>query len=195
MKAFILTLGLFSIIFCCNSQTIHLLDFDSSHVIGNTDTTINVVIGDSVVVIHHQDDDDFEVIINGVDTMGAYNILYDNPIYSVKLTNNSINNVKILYYDPNQYRQIFLNYSTGINYRENDLAFVYLFPNPAIDRINIDINEKAIVEFINIQGEIVKSTSLTEKTDYLYLADLASGFYIVRVNTERCLVIRKLIKQ
>ena len=60
MKKLILILGFFTIISCCNSQSIHVIDFDSSHVSGNTDTTINVVIGDSVVVIHHQDDDDFE---------------------------------------------------------------------------------------------------------------------------------------
>jgi hypothetical protein len=195
MKIFILTLGFLSIIFCCNSQTIHILDFNSSHVIGNTDTTINVVIGDSVLVIHHQDDDDFEVVINEVDTTGAYNILYDNPIFSVKLSNNTINNIKIIYYDPNQYRQIFFNYSTGINYQKNHLAIVHVFPNPAIDRINIDNDEKAIVEFINIQGEIVKSSSLREKAGYVYIADLASGFYIMRINTERGLVIRRLIKK
>ena len=70
-----------------------------------------------------------------------------------------------------------------------------IYPNPANDRLNIDIEEKAQVEIINIQGQIVDSKSLTEKTNNLDISNLRSGVYTLRIKTERGIVIRKLIKQ
>jgi hypothetical protein len=195
IKKIMLALVFVASVCSCNSQKIHLIYFDSTHVKGNTDTTINVAIGDSVAVIHHQDDDDFEVIINGVDTIGAYNIIYNRPIYSVKLSDKSIHKVKIIYFDPNQYRQIFFSYSSGIIDQTNENETVPLFPNPAKDLLNIDIAVQGIVALINMQGEVVNAISLIEKNNQLDITDLASGIYMLRLKTSEGIVVRKFVKQ
>jgi hypothetical protein len=70
-----------------------------------------------------------------------------------------------------------------------------LFPNPANDRLNIVLEEKATLEIINLQGQIVDSKSLTEKVNNLDISNITSGVYTLRIKTDRGIAMRKLIKQ
>ena len=86
-----------------------------------------------------------------------------------------------------------LNFGSGINdYQIQNLS---IYPNPANDKLNIDIEEKATLEIINAQGQIIETKSLTEKSNNLDLSNLVSGVYTLRIKTDRGIAIRKLIKQ
>jgi len=75
---------------------------------------------------------------------------------------------------------------------ENDIN---IYPNPTNDKLNVEIQEKATLEIINTQGQIVYTKSLTEKQNNLDLSNLVSGVYTLRIKTDRGIAIRKLIKQ
>lgn len=87
---------------------------------------------------------------------------------------------------------------TIVNYKD-ELFTVY--PNPAKDKINIRYNveeaDGAYIEFIDIQGKVVKHENLSyEMVDIeINIADLPSGFYILRMtNSEKSIHYSKLIK-
>jgi photosystem II stability/assembly factor-like uncharacterized protein len=74
-------------------------------------------------------------------------------------------------------------------------SVINIYPNPANKKLIIDIEEKAILEIINVQGQIVDTKSLTEKINNLDISKLSSGVYTLRIKTDRGIAIRKLIKQ
>lgn len=92
-------------------------------------------------------------------------------------------------------------HTTGIaivNYKD-ELFTVY--PNPAKDKINVRYNVEeangAYIEFIDVQGKVVKNQALThEMIDLeINIADLPSGFYILRMtNAEKSVHYSKLVK-
>lgn len=75
---------------------------------------------------------------------------------------------------------------------ENSLK---IFPNPANDMLNIDIKENAKLEIINVQGQIVDTRILTDKTNNLDISKLSGGVYTLRIRTEEGTTARKLVKQ
>ena len=86
-----------------------------------------------------------------------------------------------------------LNFGSGVN--DHQIKSLSIYPNPTNDKLNINLEEKATLEIINAQGQIVDSKSLTEKTNNLDISNLVSGVYTLRIKTDRGIAIRKLIKQ
>ncbi|MEL6866788.1 MAG: M36 family metallopeptidase, partial [Bacteroidota bacterium] len=77
-----------------------------------------------------------------------------------------------------------------------------VFPNPAENELNIYLNnqesEDAILSILTIDGREVLSRALTTDSNVpqtlnLNIADLAAGFYFVRLNTDRGMAIQKLV--
>lgn len=181
MKRVILIFVLGVLAYNVNSQTTHILNFDSTHVLGNTDTSLNISIGDSLVVIHNQDDDDFEVIINGTDTIGAFNIVLGQPIYELRLVNDTINSIKIIYFDPNQYRLINLVYPpiTGIT-DVNTINEIDIYPNPVMRGRQVNLVESSDFKFSRIYSLSGQEISIGQIGNQLNLtSDILSGIYLV----------------
>jgi len=86
-----------------------------------------------------------------------------------------------------------LNFDSGVN--DFQIKSLSIYPNPANDKLSINIEEKATLEIINVQGQIVDTKNLTEKSNNLDLSNLVSGVYTLRIKTDRGIAIRKLIKQ
>jgi hypothetical protein len=164
-----------------HSQTTHVVYFDSTNTIGNTDTTLTVIIGDSIVIIHNQDDDDFDVLINNTTAIGAYNISYGNPIYGVNLTNDTINSIKVEYYDPLQYRLINLNYtSLSVNEINSELG-VSIYPNPICSNTTLtieNVNNFDQIQIFSIKGELEAAYNLLDSSELKI--DLGPGSYILK---------------
>ena len=89
---------------------------------------------------------------------------------------------------------------TEVDFANN---FLNIYPNPAKDRLNIDLNTESfgqsIVEFIDATGRLV-SSEIINRSGKAYqkdfnLSNFAKGLYIVRVtNNNKCLD-KKLIIQ
>ncbi len=172
-----------------SSQTIHVLDFDDTHTGNNTDTTINVSIGDSIVILNRSTlDDDFEYSINGGSYMGAYNIAADEHIFDTLLLNNSITSVRVILYDPAYYRLVTLNYTaTGINKAgpaSNDLSAA---PNPSVHNVKIGYELPAgqlegMIEIIDLAGRLISSHPVNDQSKELVLNTMGmKGTYLVNL--------------
>ena len=91
--------------------------------------------------------------------------------------------------------------TVGIDYNSN-LASVEIYPNPAKNFLNIDVqckaNDNVTVELTNLNGQVVNSLqfeNIQSKRVNMNLEQLPSGFYYVRVKTNNGQVVSKVIKQ
>ena len=80
-------------------------------------------------------------------------------------------------------------YSTFENIGEVSENGIVIYPNPAHDIINIITEEAVIsVEIIDISGKIVAQTTNSS----IDISQLHKGFYLVRINTERGVNVKKV---
>ncbi|MCX6246706.1 MAG: metallophosphoesterase [Bacteroidetes bacterium] len=74
-------------------------------------------------------------------------------------------------------------------------SLLSVFPNPATDNITIECNQKATLEILNIQGQILKTINSESLKTIFDMTDLSAGVYIVKAKTEYDIVIGKFVKQ
>lgn len=75
---------------------------------------------------------------------------------------------------------------------QNALEGVSLYPNPAIDVLNVNAPEGSAVEVYNSLGAVVKSA---KGTNSFSVSDLASGFYLVKVSNNGKIYQHKIVKK
>jgi hypothetical protein len=83
---------------------------------------------------------------------------------------------------------------TGIDVLNNQMN-ISVFPNPATNKITINIPQKATIEILNIEGRILKTIINEGKEETVDLANLSRGLYLLKVETDGGFVIKKFIKQ
>ena len=73
----------------------------------------------------------------------------------------------------------------GLN--ENEETHIDIYPNPANDKINIELkNEtKGNVIITNQLGQVVKEINIDGKEPTIYIEDLTSGIYFINVSNQR----------
>jgi hypothetical protein len=74
-----------------------------------------------------------------------------------------------------------------------------IYPNPVInDKIIIEVDnnwEKKTIQFININGVVVKEINFMNHQNEFSLLDLEAGMYIVKIYSQNSFIIWKLIKK
>ena len=118
--------------------------------------------------------------VNDVIGLAIVNIvaIYENGKTSVSLIDN-----------------IFINKDTE-SIDENARSF-YIYPNPAKDEIRISSNERieeVTVYNINGQQTIAISQQLSANSCTINIANLNSGIYIIKINTEKENIVKRFIK-
>lgn len=81
---------------------------------------------------------------------------------------------------------------TGINEESRDLR---LYPNPAINYINVYSKEPGLLSIYNLSGELVISFSKHSGIEYFNINDLSSGSYIVKLSTDLGTISKVLMKK
>lgn len=85
---------------------------------------------------------------------------------------------------------------TGAGINEHSvITGISVFPNPSTDNITIVIPEKATIEILNIEGQIIKTIYNNGKETTIDLRNLSSGVYILKIKTDKGIAIQKFIKQ
>lgn len=74
-------------------------------------------------------------------------------------------------------------------------ANVSIISNPTSDNITIIVPQKATIEIININGQIIKTIKLVDKMTTIDLSNLSRGVYIACVKTENNILTKKIIKE
>lgn len=105
---------------------------------------------------------------------------------------------KILLFSPNSGVNVYYLKSeplaTAINQLANNANDVNIYPNPATDKIYIDVDQPVQVAIYNAAGSLLKSKLIQSKFDYISVADLQPGMYIVRSQNNNSIA-KKLIKK
>jgi hypothetical protein len=72
---------------------------------------------------------------------------------------------------------------------------INVYPNPTSDNLTIETPQKATIEIINIQGQIIKTLQTTDNKTSVDVSALSGGVYIIKLITGEGSVVRKFIKQ
>jgi hypothetical protein len=86
-----------------------------------------------------------------------------------------------------------LNSIVGVSEIHNPLS-ILVYPNPFIDYLIIEAEQKAKIEILNPLGQTVYTSTLNKKTT-LNTSAFPSGVYILKLYTENEIVERRFIKQ
>jgi hypothetical protein len=70
-----------------------------------------------------------------------------------------------------------------------------LFPNPAINNITIESPKEAVIEILNIKGQIMKTLAASSNKISVNVSAFPSGVYFVEVKTEKGVAVRRFVKE
>jgi hypothetical protein len=88
---------------------------------------------------------------------------------------------------------------TGKSEKEIEQNVFKIYPNPALDILNIEISASSGVypaEIMNTSGKILKITRLIAGTNTIQISNLPSGLYLIRItSTKGCQYMQRFIKQ
>lgn len=91
------------------------------------------------------------------------------------------------------------NLTTGITATTEESAEVAVYPNPFTDRLYIKSvsshAEQMNVTVTDINGKIVKSINALENNQAIELQELAKGYYTVKIETNKGVIIKKVAKE
>lgn len=74
---------------------------------------------------------------------------------------------------------------TGVQSYDPQIKPINVFPNPSKDVLHIQCKSSAkFIEFLSLDGEVVKYQSTTESSLDLSISDLPDGFYLLRITFE-----------
>jgi parallel beta-helix repeat protein len=80
-----------------------------------------------------------------------------------------------------------------LNYPENEVVSVY--PNPSKYTLTIEVTGKACIEILNVKGQIIKTFNYYKGENSIDIKDLPGGVYIIKVKTDKGVMIKKFIKE
>jgi 3',5'-cyclic AMP phosphodiesterase CpdA len=83
---------------------------------------------------------------------------------------------------------------TGMD--KSDVSKDFSFsPNPASDHLVIKFPEKATVEIVNVNGQVMKTIIHNSPVTNVEIGDLVRGVYMLNIMTDKGIIIKKFIKQ
>ncbi|MGD0711061.1 MAG: T9SS type A sorting domain-containing protein [Bacteroidales bacterium] len=87
-----------------------------------------------------------------------------------------------------------LSSSTGINELTSSLNTT-IYPNPAKTKITIETSQQALIEILNIQGQIIKTMPTNVNKTIIDVSSFTNGMYFVKVKTENDMTVKKFVKE
>ena len=72
---------------------------------------------------------------------------------------------------------------------------ISVYPNPANNNITFENTHKGILEFINLQGQQIKTIKVASNKINIDVSDLLPGMYVLKMITENGIMTKKFIKQ
>ena len=70
-----------------------------------------------------------------------------------------------------------------------------MYPNPVQgDQIYLNLPNEATVTIYNVLGKLVSTSKVTKNNNAIQIGKLASGIYLVKIQSEKRYITKKLIK-
>jgi hypothetical protein len=85
--------------------------------------------------------------------------------------------------------------ATSIDEAEKLYQGIDIYPNPAIDYISIETHQKATIEILNIDGQLINNTKTDGITTDIDITGFAKGFYFIKVQSEKGVAMKKFVKE
>jgi hypothetical protein len=89
---------------------------------------------------------------------------------------------------------------TGIEEISNNESSITVYPNPATNNITIEIPQQAVpiaigIKIYNIQGQLIKNFTASGNITSVDVSSFPSDVYVVEVQTEKGVAIKKFVKK
>ncbi len=137
------------------------------------------------------------------------NLLFDSTFNNITFANATAQftpaisgNYNIGFYaysDPGMWRifidDITVDLSTSIETKTNHVFTIYPNPNNGLFNITTKVGEKATVEVMNLQGQVVYKNSLTAAHQEIDLREEAKGVYFVNITSTKGVEVHKIVIQ
>jgi hypothetical protein len=70
-----------------------------------------------------------------------------------------------------------------------------MYPNPVQgDQVYLNLSKEATVSIYNVLGKLVSTSTVTKNNNTIQIGKLASGIYLVKIQSEKQYIAKKLIK-
>ena len=86
------------------------------------------------------------------------------------------------------------NITTNIENEKTQTNF-NIYPNPATDKITIEVPQNTTIEILNINGQIIQMINKNGNKMTIDLGNLSNGVFIIKAKTDKGITIKKFIKE
>ena len=69
-----------------------------------------------------------------------------------------------------------------------------IYPNPSNNIIHVETPQNATIEIINIQGQLLKKNSVTEKISEIDISMLQIGLYLLKATIDNKIIVKRFVK-
>jgi len=83
--------------------------------------------------------------------------------------------------------------SSGIPEMNKNNLLIY--PIPATDQVTIEVPQKATIEILNIQGQVIQQQQIQQGKTDMDISELAKGVYILRLFSNDKTEVRRIVKE
>lgn len=88
------------------------------------------------------------------------------------------------------------NYTSTLSIDNNILKSFKMFPNPTNNtKIYFSVTEEVSINIYTVLGKLVKSTKVSQIKNSVDISNLSKGFYLVKINSGKQFITKKLIKK
>lgn len=89
---------------------------------------------------------------------------------------------------------------TMINEMKWNGKMVFIYPNPALNEITIDLpawaeNNSSFIEFINMEGKIMQKSTIRESSTRINTSGWPKGVYIIRITDNDSTLVKKIFRE
>jgi len=77
----------------------------------------------------------------------------------------------------------------------DEMDRIIIYPNPTTDNFTVHSPQKSSIQIIDVRGKIIRTLTATANRSEIDISDLPRGLYVIKIDTEKGFVIRKVIKQ
>ena len=87
------------------------------------------------------------------------------------------------------------SHSSTLSTKEDSFQAFKMFPNPVYgDQVNFIVNDAATITIYNVLGKLVSTSKITKNSNVVNISTLTSGIYLVKIQSEKQYIAKKLIK-
>jgi chitodextrinase len=86
------------------------------------------------------------------------------------------------------------SHSSSLSTKKDSFQAFKMFPNPVYgDQVNFIVNDAATITIYNVLGKLVSTSKITKNSNVVNISTLTSGIYLVKIQSEKQYIAKKLI--